>query len=60
MGSAGLDIKPSNRSLVETIAGLTAGVATTIIVHPLDLIKTRLQGNETDTGAMILEAKFMQ
>ena len=30
--------------LVETIAGFTAGVATTIVVHPLDLLKTRLQG----------------
>lgn len=30
--------------LVETIAGLTAGAVTTIVVHPLDLIKTRLQG----------------
>ncbi|KAH0543344.1 hypothetical protein FGG08_002300 [Glutinoglossum americanum] len=31
-------------SLVETIAGLTAGVVTTLVVHPLDIIKTRLQG----------------
>ena len=30
--------------LVETIAGFTAGVATTVVVHPLDLLKTRLQG----------------
>lgn len=28
---------------VETIAGLTAGLASTIIVHPLDIIKTRMQ-----------------
>ncbi|KAL5337097.1 mitochondrial carrier domain-containing protein [Aspergillus crustosus] len=30
-------------SVVETIAGFTAGVATTLSLHPLDLIKTRLQ-----------------
>lgn len=28
---------------VETIAGLSAGLASTIIVHPLDIIKTRMQ-----------------
>lgn len=30
-------------ALVETIAGLSAGTATTLAVHPLDVIKTRLQ-----------------
>ncbi|KAL4958833.1 putative mitochondrial folate carrier protein Flx1 [Aspergillus stella-maris] len=30
-------------SVVETIAGFTAGIATTLCLHPLDLIKTRLQ-----------------
>lgn len=29
---------------IETIAGLSAGLFSTIIVHPLDIIKTRLQG----------------
>jgi hypothetical protein len=33
--------------LIETIAGFTAGLATTAVVHPLDLIKTRLQGKMT-------------
>lgn len=30
-------------ALVETIAGLAAGVASTLTAHPLDVIKTRLQ-----------------
>ena len=29
--------------VLETISGLTAGIATTLTAHPLDLIKTRLQ-----------------
>ena len=31
-------------SVVETVAGFTAGVVSTLVVHPLDLVKTRLQG----------------
>lgn len=31
-------------SFVETVAGFTAGIVSTLCVHPLDLIKTRLQG----------------
>ncbi|KAL2830643.1 mitochondrial carrier domain-containing protein [Aspergillus pseudoustus] len=34
-------------SVVETIAGFTAGIATTLCLHPLDLIKTRLQVDPT-------------
>ncbi|KAL4782751.1 mitochondrial carrier domain-containing protein [Aspergillus varians] len=34
-------------SVVETIAGFTAGIATTLCLHPLDLIKTRLQVDTT-------------
>jgi solute carrier family 25 (mitochondrial folate transporter), member 32 len=30
-------------SLVETVAGFTAGVVATLVVHPFDVLKTRLQ-----------------
>jgi solute carrier family 25 folate transporter 32 len=30
-------------ALVETIAGFSAGIASTLTAHPLDVIKTRLQ-----------------
>ena len=30
-------------SLIEGVAGFTAGVASTLAAHPLDVIKTRLQ-----------------
>ncbi|RAK83197.1 mitochondrial folate carrier protein Flx1 [Aspergillus costaricaensis CBS 115574] len=30
-------------SFVETVAGFTAGIASTLCLHPLDLLKTRLQ-----------------
>jgi len=32
-------------ALVETIAGLSAGTISTLAVHPLDVIKTRLQSS---------------
>lgn len=31
-------------SVVETVAGFSAGVISTLAVHPLDIVKTRLQG----------------
>ena len=31
--------------LLEAIAGLAAGVTSTLVAHPLDVIKTRLQGD---------------
>ncbi len=30
-------------SSIESIAGFTAGTVSTLVVHPLDIIKTRLQ-----------------
>jgi hypothetical protein len=32
-----------SRALVETVAGLSAGSMATLIVHPLDIVKTRMQ-----------------
>ncbi|KAK4168008.1 mitochondrial carrier domain-containing protein [Cladorrhinum sp. PSN259] len=41
------DGRPSPRrlspALVETVAGLSAGTMATLIVHPLDIVKTRMQ-----------------
>lgn len=34
----------SSTSLIETVAGFSAGIVSTLTLHPLDLIKTRLQG----------------
>lgn len=30
-------------AFVETVAGLTAGSVATLVVHPLDIVKTRMQ-----------------
>ncbi|KAL4926522.1 putative mitochondrial folate carrier protein Flx1 [Aspergillus undulatus] len=37
-------------SVVETIAGFTAGIVTTLCLHPLDLIKTRLQVDRSSSS----------
>jgi hypothetical protein len=46
-----VDAKPSHPQLspsfVETVAGFTAGVAATLVVHPFDILKTRLQRKST-------------
>ncbi|KAJ5127516.1 hypothetical protein N7448_008295 [Penicillium atrosanguineum] len=39
-------------SFVETVAGFTAGIATTLSLHPLDLVKTRLQVDRTSSSRL--------
>lgn len=33
--------------IVESIAGLSAGTVSTLVVHPLDIVKTRMQSEHT-------------
>ena len=40
----------ASRALIESSAGFVAGVAATLVAHPLDLVKTRLQGEMYPTG----------
>jgi solute carrier family 25 folate transporter 32 len=41
-------------ALVETVAGLSAGTMAVLIVHPLDIIKTRMQSEPAFLGGHIL------
>ncbi|RPB25295.1 mitochondrial folate carrier protein [Terfezia boudieri ATCC MYA-4762] len=48
--SGATSISPQRpRVAVEAVAGFTAGLLNTLVVHPLDLIKTRLQVNRNTT-----------
>ena len=37
------DTYPPSHPLIEVIAGFSAGIASTLVAHPLDVIKTRIQ-----------------
>ncbi|KAF9892191.1 hypothetical protein FE257_002597 [Aspergillus nanangensis] len=40
-------------SFVETVAGFTAGIVSTLCLHPLDLVKTRLQVDRSSTSSRV-------
>ncbi|KAJ5612382.1 hypothetical protein N7510_005576 [Penicillium lagena] len=40
-------------SFVETVAGFTAGIVSTLCLHPLDLLKTRLQVDRTTSSSRL-------
>ncbi|KAK4184307.1 mitochondrial FAD carrier protein FLX1 [Podospora australis] len=42
-----------SRSLIETVAGLSAGTMATLIVHPLDIVKTRMQIHRSTAAGAI-------
>ena len=39
----------SSPALVEAVAGLSAGTVATLVVHPLDIVKTRMQSKKPST-----------
>ncbi|KAJ5752351.1 hypothetical protein N7520_009268 [Penicillium odoratum] len=47
-------------SFVETVAGFTAGVVSTLCLHPLDLVKTRLQVNPKSTSRVGSSLKIVR
>ncbi|MCJ1472829.1 hypothetical protein MMC13_001478 [Lambiella insularis] len=46
--------------LVEIIAGFTAGLATTVAVHPLDVVKTRLQVDQVSSIRLGSSSRIIQ
>ena len=38
------DVQTLPKPLIDVIAGFLAGIASTVVGHPFDVIKTRLQG----------------
>jgi hypothetical protein len=42
-------------SFVETVAGFTAGIVSTLCLHPLDLVKTRLQGKSLPLLLLLIQ-----
>ncbi|ORY71729.1 mitochondrial carrier domain-containing protein [Pseudomassariella vexata] len=49
-------------ALVETVAGLSAGLIATLVVHPLDIVKTRMQlhSSRAPTSASLTTIKLIR
>src|SRR4051794_6652357 len=45
-------------ALVETVAGLSAGTMATLIVHPLDIVKTRMQSKSSPSYLLYSPQSF--
>ena len=50
-----IEAKPINNNLpssfIETAAGFTAGTVSTLVVHPFDVVKTRLQSEAKEVSS---------
>ena len=45
-------------SLIESTAGFTAGIVSTLVAHPFDVVKTRLQGTSLGVPQPLLSAIY--
>jgi hypothetical protein len=46
-------------AIVESIAGLSAGTVATLVVHPLDIVKTRMQSKDFTVFVLADGAVFL-
>lgn len=47
-------------SLIESTAGFTAGIVSTLVAHPFDVVKTRLQGTSHGVPEFLLSAIYTE
>lgn len=40
-------------AVIESLAGLSAGTVATLVVHPLDIVKTRMQSTQLPAAGRI-------
>ena len=41
-------------AVIESLAGLSAGTFATLVVHPLDIVKTRMQSTQLRPASLLL------